>query len=111
MGCAGGDLWRQIGAALRERGGGRDDAGAHRLNSHTSEQEALAKGVPWRIWAGNKAADCADAGAKTHAISDTQTGCYEWVRATARLVRERIAAATKTFSPEDLQTRRSCARP
>ena len=52
--------------------------------------------MPRRIWAGKKAADeYADAGAKTHAISDTQMNCYEWIRATAHLVRERIAATTK----------------
>ena len=66
------------------------------MNSHLDEQEAAEKGIPRSAWEGNREADrLADAGAKQHAISETEMGCYEWARATAHLVRTRIAECTK----------------
>ena len=76
-GCLNGGLWRKVGEATQERGGGRDIARVFHLNIHRSAQEADEKGVPRRIWTGNKAADeCADAGARKHTIDDTQMARY-----------------------------------
>ncbi|CAK0864046.1 unnamed protein product, partial [Prorocentrum cordatum] len=114
LGCTNGDLWHQLGEAIRARGGDRNDISVHHLNSHMTEQEAIAKGITRRIWAGNQAAgQYADAGAKTHAISDTEMSCYEWVKATAHLVRLRIAATTKdviTRRPPDEKEMREARR-
>ena len=66
------------------------------MNSHMDAQEAEAKNIPRVAWEGNREADrLADAGAKQHAISEAEMGCYEWARATAHLVRTRIAECTK----------------
>ena len=66
------------------------------MKSHLDEQEAAEKRSPRSAREGNREADrLADAGAKQHAISETEMGCYEWARATAHLVRTRIAECTK----------------
>ncbi|CAK0883839.1 unnamed protein product, partial [Prorocentrum cordatum] len=95
-GCLSGDLWREMGEAIRAREGGGSSIGMFQLDSHMTEQGAEAKGVPRRIWAGNKAADeHADAGARLCAIDDARMGAREWARAAVSLVRARVAATTK----------------
>ncbi|CAK0821000.1 unnamed protein product [Prorocentrum cordatum] len=69
-----GDFWRRVRKALRDRPSTREDITMHHMNSHMDAQEAEDR---------------------QHAISEAKMGCYEWPRATAHLVRTRIAECTK----------------
>eukprot|EP00959_Pyramimonas_sp_CCMP1952_P335918 7033857-Pyramimonas_sp.AAC.1 len=62
-----GDLWVEIGAALRDREDPRVEA--YWVNSHLSLEESLQKGVPFYAWCGNETADeLAVKGAQLHQI-------------------------------------------
>ena len=88
------DIWSDIGEAIEARGQG--DIQVHQIESHLSAEEAERRGYPRHAWAGNKLADeLADKAAEEHAIPEGQLGCYEWVRATAVIIRDRICQATR----------------
>ena len=92
-----GDIWEKIGEEIHSRGGaeGWTEIDICHMNSHLSAQEAQAKGVPRHAWEGNRIVDkLAEEAATRHAIPDTEMACYVWARATAQVVRARIAVAT-----------------
>ena len=64
------------------------------IESHMSRQEAEQRGVSIAAWTGNAIADdLAGTAAKLHEIPKAKMACYDWIRATSCLVRERIAQA------------------
>eukprot|EP00959_Pyramimonas_sp_CCMP1952_P359238 7522213-Pyramimonas_sp.AAC.1 len=64
--------------------------------------DALQGGFPKHAWADNNIADqLADRAAAEHAVGAAQLGCYDWIRATAVKVRDRICQATATPSEAD----------
>ena len=88
------DIWAKIGGALRERPGGADAVQLHHIESHLTESQATRKGYPLAAWVGNQEADrLAGLAAEEHALPAAQISCFEWMRATAALVRKRIIQA------------------
>ena len=89
-----GDLWRMIAKELRSREGGELDIDVAHINSHIDLETALTKGWPPEAWHGNAAADHrAGEAAAAHQIPEQRMACFEWVRATSHLVRQRIIQA------------------
>ena len=88
------DLWRLIGVELQTREGAELAIDLRHIQSHLDYIVAMAKGYAPEAWHDNAPADeRAGAAAEAHQLPAGRLSCFEWMRATGHLVRQRIIRA------------------